>query len=152
MSVYYLDSSAWVKRYFEEPGSGWVMLLFDERERLASSNLGYVEVASALARQQESRNLDQQKLEQLQEQLKADWTDLTGFPLTVELAERAVVLAQRYKLRGADAVHLAAALGLQNRLAAINETVVVVSSDRELLEAARDAGLKVENPALAAAR
>lgn len=149
MSVYYLDFSAWVKRYFEEPGSGRIAQLFDGRERLASTGLGYVEVASAVARQQASRSLTQHEMTQLQEQMKADWKDLTDLPLTGDLVERAVALTERYKLRGADAVHLASALGLQNVLAEINETVVLVASDRDLLEAARDAGLHVENPALA---
>jgi len=28
MTVYYLDSSAWLKRYFGEPGTRWVQDLF----------------------------------------------------------------------------------------------------------------------------
>ncbi len=135
-----------MKRYFEEPSRDRIVRLFGSGERLASSGLGYVEVASALARQQAHRKLDEQKLAHLQEQLKVDWNDLPTLPLSEELVERAAELAQHYHLRGADAIHLAAALSLQNALAQTNETVVLVTSDRELLAAAKDAGLAVEDP------
>lgn len=146
MSVFYLDASAWVKRYFEEPGRDRIPRLFHGGERLASSILGYVEVASTMARQRPLRKLDEQKVADLQTELKNDWSDLTGLPLGKESAERAVELARQYRLRAADAVHLATALSLQNALRETHETVVLVASDRELLEAARAAGLKVEDP------
>jgi hypothetical protein len=146
LSVFYLDSSAWLKRYFYEPGSGWIARLFEREERLASSVLGYIEVASALARQQESRKLDEQRLAKLREDLTEDWSNLAGLPLTDELVAHAVILTREYKLRGADAVHLATALGLKDSMTGLDESVVVVASDRELLEAARQAGLSVDDP------
>ncbi len=33
MAAYYLDSSALVKRYVSEIGSGWVLSLFDPRRK-----------------------------------------------------------------------------------------------------------------------
>ncbi len=30
MTLFYLDASAWLKRYFLEPGSGWMMRTADE--------------------------------------------------------------------------------------------------------------------------
>jgi predicted nucleic acid-binding protein len=39
MMVYYLDSSACVKRYFEERGSDWVGGLFEEDHFLSCSTL-----------------------------------------------------------------------------------------------------------------
>jgi predicted nucleic acid-binding protein len=107
---------------------------------------GYVEVACALARRQTPRRLDEQRLAQLREDLQEDWTNLVGLAFTEELVDRAVVLGQDYKLRGADAVHLATALGLKDSLAGVDERVVLITSDQELLEAAREAGLTVEDP------
>jgi hypothetical protein len=37
MMLYYLDSSAWVKRYFEERGSAWVDDLFEQDHLLSCS-------------------------------------------------------------------------------------------------------------------
>ena len=62
---------------------------------------------------------------------------MTRLQITGKVMERAAGLARRYKLRGADAVHLASALDLQWVLAGINEPVSLVASDYELLEAAK---------------
>jgi hypothetical protein len=149
VTLFYLDSSAWLKRYFREPGSGWMVRLFQSGVPLASSVLGYIEVASALARQQMPRKLDEEKLARLQQQLEEDWDDLAGFPLTDEVTHRALRLARGHKLRAADAVHLATALCVNETLGGTGNSLVLVSSDEELLSAARQMGLAAENPAIA---
>jgi predicted nucleic acid-binding protein len=68
-------------------------------------------------------------------------------PVTGQLIEQAVDLARRYRLRGADALHLTAALQLHGILTGVGESVFLVSSDDELLKAALGHGLQVENPA-----
>jgi hypothetical protein len=141
VSVFYLDPSAWVKRYVQEPGSAWINSLFDRQERIASVSLGYVEAVAAL-----SRRLPEVDLARVEVRLTVDWQNMTRLPITGEGIDHAVDLARQYKLRGADAVHLATALDLQNTLAGISEPVVLVTSDDELLEAARTAGLQVSNP------
>jgi hypothetical protein len=146
--LFYLDSSAWLKRYFHEPGSDWMMRLFESGNPLASSVRGYIEVASALARQQVPRKLDEEKLAQLQQQLEEDWGDLTGFPLTDEVVGRALRLVRGYRLRGADAVHLATALGVNDALAGTGDSLVLIASDEELLAAAQQVGLAIENPGI----
>jgi len=152
VTLFYLDSSAWLKRYFLEPGSGWMTRLFESGNLMASSVLGYIEVASALTRQQVPRKLDEDKLAQLQlqQQLEEDWGDLTGFPLTDETVGRAVRLARGYKLRGADAVHLATALGVNDALVGTGNSFVLIASDEGLLAVAQQTGLTIENPAIAA--
>ncbi|MGH9608409.1 MAG: type II toxin-antitoxin system VapC family toxin [Bryobacteraceae bacterium] len=146
MTIFYVDSSAWLKRYFDEPGTGWMASLFEREERLTSSVLGYVEVASALARQQVSRKLGGPKLAELRKRLEADWADMGGLPLTSELAEQAASLSNEYRLRGADAVHLTTVLSLKDSLSGSNDSVRFVASDRELLEAARRAGMEADDP------
>ncbi len=150
MTLHYLDSSAWLKRYFLEPGSERVKLLFESGDPLACSALGYVEVTAALARQRAQRKLDEDKLAQLRQQLDDDWNEFTGLPLTDEVVRSAVRLARNYKLRGADAIHLAAATGLSQVIAGTGSRLVLVASDEELLNAAQLEGLAVENPIIAA--
>ncbi len=53
----YCDSSAWVKRYVQEHGSAEVYGLFQRRERIGSSTLGYVEVGAALSRRHPPNDL-----------------------------------------------------------------------------------------------
>jgi predicted nucleic acid-binding protein len=50
MIFYYLDSSAWVKRYYQESGTTWVQSLFEHNQVLACASLGLVEVMATLAR------------------------------------------------------------------------------------------------------
>ena len=50
MMLHYLDSSAWVKRYFDESGSDWVDSLFEEDCLLSGSTLGLIEVQATAAR------------------------------------------------------------------------------------------------------
>lgn len=138
----YLDSSAWVKRYIQEPGSGRLHILFDQKHRLASSLLGHLEVVAAL-----SRRLSHTALARAESRLQTDWRDMALLPITDEIVERAVHLVRQYRLRGADALHLATALDSTTRLQSIKEPVVLVASDNELLAAAQAAGLAVENPA-----
>lgn len=63
---------------------------------------------------------------------------------------RAVRLARGYKLRGADAVHLATALGVNDALVGTGNSLVLVASDEDLLAVAQQTGLTIENPAMAA--
>jgi predicted nucleic acid-binding protein len=130
-----------VKRYVQEIGSARVHGLFDRRERIACVSLGYVEAVAAL-----SRRLPEEDLARVEPRLKLDWENMTRLQVTDEVIDRAVVLARSYKLRGADAVHLAAAIGLHRAMAGINESLVLVASDDELLGAARTAGLQFEDP------
>lgn len=120
--------------------------IFSENMALASVSLGHVETAAALARQRATRKLDGEKLGKLEEQLDREWDDFLQLDVTRAVVERAVQLTRAYGLRGADAVHLAAAMELKERLEGIGDHIEFVSSDLELLEAARRVGLKVENP------
>jgi hypothetical protein len=63
------------------------------------------------------------------------------------LLEEASVLAEKYALRGYDAVQLAAALFVQNRRGRIGATsLIFVSADNALNQAAQAEGLTVDNP------
>ena len=83
MTVYYLDSSAWLKRYFAEPGTRWVQHLFARHQPLASLRLGYVEVAAALARQRSVRPTAPDSETDLLNAFEAHWREL----LKVEIDE-----------------------------------------------------------------
>lgn len=142
--LFYLDASAWVKRYVQEDGTLWVRSLFDKGERMATASLGYVETVAAL-----SRRLSEAEFVRVEPQVKLDWQNMARFDLTNSILERAVELARQHKLRGADAVHLATASDLHRSLAEIQEAAILVASDRELLAAAQAMELPVQNPATA---
>ena len=68
--------------------------------------------------------------------------------MTDSIVNSAVAVVEHHNLRSADAIHLATAAAIF-RLAPESETVLV-SSDRELLEAAMRSGMGVLNPQNAA--
>jgi predicted nucleic acid-binding protein len=144
MSIFYIDSSAWIKRYFLEDGSPAVEEMFERSQFLACSILGYVEVAATVARKKKSGDLSQSEYEQIRHGLKRDWADFYQIPLDDTILVQ-VELALSSALRGADAVHLASALYLQKRFAG-NAEMILVSSDKALNEAAQQLQVRVIDP------
>jgi predicted nucleic acid-binding protein len=147
MRVYYLDSSAWVKRYLTEPGSTWVRDLFDSKEPLACSPAGYVEVAAAIARHKGVRQIPPNRKIILRRDFLADWHEMLHAPLTAEVIQVAADLALDEKLRGAEALHLASAYALKTSLAQRSVNLTLVTADPELLAAAHRRHLEVLDPA-----
>jgi len=144
--MFYLDSSAWVKRYEREDGTDWVERLWTQVDLLGSSRLALVEVVSAVARRHRERAGDGEVVRQTLQAVQADFRDMLCVELSEDVLDLAVALAETHRLRGADAVHLASAL----RLKAITETdLTMVASDGELLATARMEGLPVLDPRLA---
>lgn len=144
MSLNYLDASAWVKRYFEEPGSEALDRMFEEGT-VASSSLGYVEVAAAVARQRaRGRQVEGQRIDGLEEKLDRDWGRMLQLEVTKEVMAGAVVLARRHRLRGADAVHLSVVVQFQRQLDVDLATELrFVTFDDELIVAGQAAGVTV---------
>ena len=68
-----------------------------------------------------------------------EWQDLARIPVTEALVARAETLAWDHALRGHDAVQLASALAWQE---AVGAEMVFATFDRQLWEAARQAGME----------
>lgn len=67
--------------------------------------------------------------------------------ITIDLADRAMRLAEEHGLRGYDAVHLAAAVELQTVRAEMElPPMTFISADNDLNAAAQSAGLLIDNP------
>jgi uncharacterized protein len=143
---YYLDASAWVKRYYAELGTRWVQELFAQNPTIACASFGLIEVMAALARKRKAREIDPLAFEQKVQELEEDWGSFIQIHLTTETVDLAKDLARNMALRGADAVHLASALVLQRRFADVEDRLVFVASDRELREAAQSSSLAIIDP------
>ena len=117
--VYYLDASALVKRYTTETGSGWVIALCQPTTGtlIATARITKAEATAAFASKPRQGGLSQAHYTQALQDLTHDFAHQY---LTVEieqaLVELAVDLTQRQRLRGYDAVQLAAALTLHGLL------------------------------------
>jgi len=120
MSVFYLDSSAVVKRYSPEIGSAWVKAITDVRagHTLMFSEITLAEVAAAFAAKSRApQGLSIRWRDLALKRFLADCADQYQL-LGVErkIIDLAVKLTQRRKLRGCDAIHLAAALSANKEL------------------------------------
>lgn len=146
MIFYYLDSSAWVKRYYEEPGAAFVQRLFAENSFFACASLGLIEVMATLARKGKALGSSQSTIEQQSRALHEDWQFFIKVQFTSDVIDRATRSAKQLTLRGVDAIHLASALELQQRIADPADELIFVTSDSELLQAAQVSGLIVIDP------
>ena len=148
MTVYYLDASAWVKRYVRERGSEWIQDLFGQRPLLAYASLGFIEVLATLSRKRRAVEIVDSRFEIAIRQLERDWRGFVEVYLHTDVLSIAADVARRYALRGADAVHLASALRVRERLQSAHDAVLIVTADQELKAAARALGITVLDPAV----
>lgn len=146
MIFYYLDASAWVKRYYRETGTTWVQDLFTRNQTIACASLGLIEVMATLARKRKAREIDSSIFQQKSQELTQDWDRFIQIQLTTEVVDIARELAKKEALRGADAVHLASALLLQKHFAEEDDRLVLITSDHELKEVAQSSGVVVIDP------
>jgi predicted nucleic acid-binding protein len=133
--IYYLDASAWLKRYLSEGGSVEVRRIFQSGVVLAGTILGYVEVAAAITR----RN----RTDALRESLDRDWANMLRVQLSQSILNQAGVIVWASKLKGADVIHSGSAMHLRDQH---NGQTTMVTADRELVTAARALGLRVLDP------
>lgn len=144
MSIHYLDPSAWIKRYFVEPGSPEGRRLFDTNTPMARCRFGLVELTAAMSRRATGARIDPARIASQIQLARRDYGQFAHVDVTEELWNLAETHAPRHHLRGADAIHLAAVIILA---AGRSDSVTVVSSDLELLAAAQAESLPILNPA-----
>ncbi len=153
MGAYFFDSSALVKRYIKENGTTWVeTVLNDSSNWIYIARISTVEIISALARRSKNGSLSPATINAAIAQFKKDIsTDYKIIELSPTLVNSAISIAENYKLRGYDAVQLATALAVYNKLVANGVitkdfSYVLVSADKELNDASTSEGLTIENP------
>lgn len=145
-----MDSSAVVKRYVQQTGPLWISGLFvtSPASEVYPVAITQVEVVGALTRCVRSGTISAVDAASSCQAFLADFsTDYETVAVTEALLSEAVRLAQMYKLRGYDAVQLAAANEVNRlSLAARAGPLLFVAADTELNAAARSEGLTVDDP------
>lgn len=135
MTIAYFDSSGIVKLLIPgEAGIGIAAAAIGDAPSIATSVVAYPECRAALAAAVRGSRLDPARLHEAVEILERLWVTMIRVVVTIELAQQAGELAERHRLRGFDAIHLASALG-------IGADATMVSWDNDLARAAHDAGL-----------
>ncbi|MCH9039524.1 MAG: type II toxin-antitoxin system VapC family toxin [Chloroflexi bacterium] len=144
MPIYYLDTSALLKYYIQEPGTDFMVELLESnaaRDQFLTSTFTLLELSSAIFRRfhvQTARDI----------QLRFDEDTGVRFnfwPLDMVVLSYAVASVRDFRLRTGDMVHLSSAL----TIVAINNNIgdsFMVSSDKELLNAAASTDLIALDP------
>ncbi len=137
----YFDTSALAKKYLKkEHGRGKVVELLESNpQHLVSSALTNLEITSALTRRQREIS----GFDKAMQSFSDDWESFIVWSIDDTLIASAANLIRLYKLKAADAIHLATACSIKGH---IKDRLLFVSSDQELLAAANKEGFLVIDP------
>lgn len=135
--IAYLDTSAVVPLLIAEPGSARAASLWDGADRVVSVRLLYPETRAALAQAERLGRLTARQLRDAVTALDSLYEEIDLVEVDDALARHAGDLAEGHRLRGYDAVQLAAAHRVRD------PNVVVVAGDNALIDAAAAEGMAV---------
>ena len=138
--ILYCDTSALIKRYVEEKGTGHVDVLWEDCWGVATSVVAFAEAMSVFGRKLREGLLSRKEHTKTVKKFKDDYEHLILVPVDNNLNSVMENLFNRHPLRGFDAIHLASALVFAN----LKETDLFFACfDHTLNEAAIKEGLKV---------
>ena len=150
MAMYFLDSSAVVKRYFPEQGHKWIDALCGNGQghEIYIAQVALVEVVAALCRREREGSITLPERDTLIMLFRKDSRESYNiWPVTTDLYTSAGDLCRSHRLRAYDAVQLACVLALrQYTLANQAPKPIFVCADVALLDITAVEGLQVENP------
>jgi predicted nucleic acid-binding protein len=148
--VYFLDSSALVKRYSDETGTTWVRSLVDPAtgNQIFLARITRVEVVSAITRKNRGGGMAAVDASTAIARLRLHLTnEYATINISSTVIDSAMALAETHALRGYDAVQLAAALELRADCLAIGiPAPTLISADVDLNLAAIAEGLAADDP------
>jgi predicted nucleic acid-binding protein len=136
--ITYVDTSTLLKLLIDEDGSEQASVIWDTADVLVCAATLVVEARAALAAAQRGGRLSASQHRGTKADLAGLLDELTIVEINERLVAEAAELAEQERLRGYDAVHLAAALVVEAR--------VLTSADLALCDAAERQGIHVANP------
>lgn len=149
MNYFYLDASAWVKRYHTELGSDLINVLFQKtikHQRIITSLWSFGETFAVLNRNKNRFNIPERDFNKISSAFLTECENIHLLPLNDDQLFKAVVYISKYNLNSADAYHLSAILQLKETLASLNHTVILISADERLLKATKGEGIPIFDP------
>lgn len=130
--ICYLDTSALVKLYVREEGSDQVGDLINNSFVIATCKIAFAEARAAFARGYREGIITHNDYRIIVNSFLNDWNRYLVLEISDPLVLLAGDLAEKQRLRGFDAIHLAAALIFSQQ---VKQLVTVSCWDRRLWEA-----------------
>jgi predicted nucleic acid-binding protein len=103
----YLDTSSVIKLYVSESGSDAVRALVKAASVVTTSVVTYAETRAALARLRRERAVSTPAFASAKREFNDQWPMFLAMETTDSLSREAGELAEKYRLRGFDSIHLA---------------------------------------------
>jgi len=132
----FFDSSAFVKRYIEEPGSAVADEICMAIDQLGLSVICLPEIISALNRRLRENAITREQYRLTKQRLADDIRDADIIQLTPEVVTHAILTLETLPLRAMDALHIACAC--------VWGTELFVSADKLQAKGAERLGLKAK--------
>lgn len=150
MPIYFIDSSALVKRYITETGSAWVLGLFDPTldNEVFIAAVTSVEIIAAITRRSRGGSISIRDAAMTRNQFRSDLRkDYQIIEITESIINSGMALAETHCLWGYDAIQLAVGRAVNTFCIGSGLLpITFVSADNELNGAVTSEGLMVENP------
>ncbi|HLJ81765.1 MAG TPA: type II toxin-antitoxin system VapC family toxin [Ktedonobacterales bacterium] len=152
MGTYFLDTSALVKRYVTEVGQDWVNRLFqrDAGNTLIISQATLAEAVAAFCAKARASDISETERDRIIALFRGEARRLCRLErVTTAIYTFAGDLCRMHRLRAYDAVQLACAITVRDKLTSLGVTptfVTAVTADRELLSVASLEGLLTDDP------
>lgn len=116
--ILYLDTSAFVKLYVDEPGAAVVRGAVAEAAMVHAHWIAYPEMRAALARLHRMGRQGGDAYQQHRREFEADWRAVDAIMPDEPMLRRAGALTEQFRLRAYDSLHLAAAETVWSRIPA----------------------------------
>ena len=137
--ITYIDTSVILQLLIDdERGGDAAERVWLNSDYVVCAEIGYTEARAALAAAHRNARMSTRSLAWAKAELEGLWAQVDVVVVNTVLIRSAGVLAESEKLRGYDAVHLAASL--------TSGAMVLASADDRLLAAARRHRLATSNP------
>ncbi len=137
---YFFDTSALVKRYIKESGSGIIDDTIDKASDILVSALTHIETISAFRRLLSEEKICEANYEKLKSELNKDFKDFTILPVSQKTLNKAYQIVDAEDLRTLDAIQLATAILYSNKIDQL------VAADQRLLSAAENNNFETIDP------
>ena len=137
--ILYLDTSALVKKYFEEKNSFEVISAWKSALGITTSAVAYAELLAAVYRKAAETRVRKSLFHSIVGRFQEDWSSFIIVEVDNRLNETIHKVIANYGLRGFDAIHLASALAMGS---ALSDDYLFACYDDKLNQAARAEGLQ----------
>ena len=137
--ILYLDTSALVKKYFEEKHSSEVISAWKSSLGISTSAVAYAELLAAVYRKASETRANKSLFQSVVSTFQEDWSSFIIVEVDNRLNETIHKVIANHGLRGFDAIHLASALAIGS---AVADNFLFACYDEKLRQAARAEGLE----------